>query len=83
MTPEEKALLENTYNLAKENNALLLGIKRSSRWSLWLKILYWVLIIALSVGAAHFFQGYLDVLQGVSGKAGGDSVSQQIQDLIN
>ena len=80
MTPEERTLLENTYNLAKENNELIRSLHRSSKWSMWLKVLYWVLIIGLSVGAFHFFQNYLSVLEGVSGK-GTSSISQQIRDL--
>ncbi len=84
MTPEEKALLENTYNLAKENNELLRALRRTSRWSLAWKIGYWAVIILLSFGALYFIQPYVQILEGLAGHptGGTNSTSQQIQDLL-
>ena len=59
MTPEEKSLLERTYKMAEENNAILRGIRRSNRWSTVFRVLYWVIIIGLGVVSYYFVQPYL------------------------
>ena len=68
MTPEEKSLLERTYKLAEENNAMLHSIKRSARISNVMKIVYWVIIIGSGFGAFYFFQSYIDSLRGAFGQ---------------
>jgi hypothetical protein len=60
MTPEEKSLLERTYKLVMENNTILRGIRRSNRIGTAMKVLYWVILIGLSVGALYFLQPYID-----------------------
>jgi hypothetical protein len=77
MTPEEKALLENTLSLVKENNEILRSIRRTSRISTALKVFYWVLIIGLSFGAFYFIQPYIDSIKGVDG--GNSSISNEVQ----
>ncbi len=67
MTPEEKSLLEKTYEIAKENNGLLKSIRRSNRISSILRVAYWVIIIGLSIGAYYFVQPYADYLFKVLG----------------
>ena len=62
MTPEEKSLLERTYKLTEENNKILHGLRRSVRWYSAYKVIYWVFIIGLSVGAFYVFQPYLNTL---------------------
>jgi len=62
MTPEEKSLLERTYKLTEENNKILHGLRRSVRWYSAYKVIYWVVIIGLSVGAFYVFQPYLNTL---------------------
>jgi hypothetical protein len=88
MTPEEKALLEKTYALAKENNDLLRAVNRRARWSSIVKIGYWTVIILLSLGAAYFIQPYVDMLKGLTGHADTTSsgsqngYAAQLQDLL-
>ena len=67
MTPEEKSLLERTYKLAEENNAILHGLRRSARWSIVFKSIYWIVIIGLSVGALYTIQPYLNIMTGALG----------------
>ena len=67
MTPEEKSLLERTLKLAEENNGLLKGLRRSNRVSTVMRILYWVVIIALSFGAFYLIQPYFTFLTGLTG----------------
>ena len=70
MSPEERSLLQNTYNLAKENNELLHSLLRRARLSTALKVFYWAIIILLSFGAYYFIQPYIDMLIGLGGQVG-------------
>ena len=67
MTPEEKSLLERTLKLADENNAILRGLRRSNRVSTVMRVIYWGIIILLSVGAYYYIQPYVNVLTGFMG----------------
>ena len=60
MPPEEKELLQKSVELGEENNRMLRAMKRSMLWSRIMSILYWVLIIGISVGAFYFLQPYVD-----------------------
>lgn len=87
MTPEEKSLLERTYKLAEENNIILHSIRRSNRFSAAMRIVYWVIIIGLSVGAYYLIQPYLQTVMGLYGQAtsilGGKQNSiNSLQDLL-
>ena len=62
MTPEEKALLEETAKLARENNKILRGIRRSNRLSAFFRIIYWAVIIGSAFGAYYFLQPYVNAL---------------------
>ncbi|MEK7641684.1 MAG: hypothetical protein AAB365_01670 [Patescibacteria group bacterium] len=62
MTPEERSLLERTYKLTEENNEILRKMRRANRFSLALRIGYWVIILGLTVGAFYFIQPYVDAL---------------------
>ena len=88
MTPEERSLLERTHELAKENNELLRNLKRRARLSNVMKILYWVVIIGISLGAFYFIQPYVDMVRGLTGGSStkennSNSYAQQIKDLLN
>jgi len=60
MNPNEKELLEKTYEMAKENNHILKGIRRTNRWSTFFRIFYWIVIIGISVGAFYYIQPYIN-----------------------
>jgi len=60
MTPEERHLLELTHKLAEENNRILVSIRRSNRVSAIFRVLYWIIIIGISVGAYYFIQPYVN-----------------------
>ncbi len=72
MSPEEKALLEKTHELAIENNKMLSSLLRRARISSAMKIFYWVLIIALSFGAYYLIQPYLEFLLNIGGQVTGN-----------
>ncbi len=44
----------------EENNKILRGIRRANRIGVVWRILYWLVIIGLSVGAYVYIQPYLD-----------------------
>ena len=60
MSPDEKDLMEKTFELAKENNHILRGIRRSNRWSIFFRVFYWLVIVGISVGAFVYIQPYLN-----------------------
>ena len=78
MTPEERELLDKTYQLTAENNDILRRLYRSHTWGRYAKIAYWGVIIFLSVGAYWLIQPYVNQLMAISGSAG-----QAVQNLHN
>jgi hypothetical protein len=62
MDQDDKNLLEKTYELSKENNHILKGIRSSNRRSSFIRILYWILIIGASIAAYYFIQPYIDTM---------------------
>jgi hypothetical protein len=68
MTPEEKALLESTHTLVKENNEMLQGIARRGKISFTFRAIYWTVIILISLGALYFLQPYVDAIQKFMGE---------------
>lgn len=72
MNPSEKDLLEKTYELSKENNNILRGIRSSNRWSMFFRILYWIIIIGIAVGAFYYVQPYIDMVLKAYGSIKGD-----------
>jgi len=69
MTPEEKNLLKEAVNLAKENQKILKKLHRAHILGRAVKIFYWVIIIGVGVGAFYFLQPYIDSLKGAFGGA--------------
>jgi hypothetical protein len=73
MSPEDRSLLESTHRLAQENNKILHSIRRNNRYATIFKVVYWVIIIGVSLGAFYFIQPYvesiLNVYRGVQGDA--------------
>ncbi|MFA6459247.1 MAG: hypothetical protein WCV79_02530 [Candidatus Paceibacterota bacterium] len=85
MTPEEKSLLERTYKLVEENNAMLRSVRRSSRITMILRGAYWLVIIGASIGAYYLIQPYIDFMLGlIKGGSGADiqSSASLFQDLL-
>ena len=88
MTPEERSLLERTDKLAEENNTILRSIRRSNRFSIILRVFYWVIIIGVSFGAYYFIQPYLETMMGAysqiqNGFSATPSNTNSIQDTAN
>ena len=62
MDSDDKNLLEKTYEMEKENNHILKGIRNASRWSGFFKFITWVIIIGASLATYYFVQPYVDTL---------------------
>ncbi len=59
MNPEEKQLLQKTYDLAEENNKILHKLKRANTRSALFRWFYWIIIIGISIGAFYFLEPYI------------------------
>ena len=81
MTPEERNLLNRIAETVDENNSILRGMRTSMRISRFFSILYWVLIIGVSIGAYYFIQPYLEQLMGVY--SGAQSDINNAKELLN
>ncbi len=62
MQPDEKKLLSETFELAKENNEILKKMRRASQWVTAFRVFYWAIVILLSVGAYYAIQPYINQL---------------------
>ncbi|HRH22374.1 MAG TPA: hypothetical protein PLB51_00065 [Candidatus Paceibacterota bacterium] len=75
MSPEEKDLLKRTFELAKENNALLLKMKKAVFLGTVMKVVYYGLILGSFFGAYYLIQPYLESFVG--------SVEQGSNDMLH
>ena len=60
MTPEERETLRRVAVLAEENNVILKKIIRNNRIATTFWLLYWLIIIGVSVGAYYYIQPYIE-----------------------
>lgn len=71
MDSESRKLLQETLELAKENNKMLSSVRRSMRIARVMSVVYWVFIIGSAVGAYYLIQPYveqlIDVYNGAKG----------------
>jgi len=87
MDPESKKLLEQTLELEQDNNKMLRSMKRSMLWGRVMNILYWLIIIGISVGAFYFIQPYfnkiLSLYNSISGsQQNANSSNTSFQDFL-
>lgn len=60
MTPEDHELLKRAVVLSEENNDMLRSIRRGMRWARFMTVVYWLIIIGISVGAYYYALPYID-----------------------
>ena len=63
MDPQSKKLLQDTFELAQDNNKILHGIRRSQRIASFMSLLYWVIIIGIALGSFYYLQPYTEQVQ--------------------
>ena len=62
MEQEERSLLEENLRMSRENNKLLLKVYGIQRWAQITRVIYWFLIIGISIGAFYFIEPFLSSL---------------------
>ena len=67
MEGDIKKLLEDNLNLNKENNRLLLKLYNIQRWAQVTRIIYWFIIIGITIGAFYFIKPFLSSILNVYG----------------
>ena len=60
MNPDEKQMLQESLELSRQNNAMLHSMRRIQKWASFMRIVYWILIIAVSYGAYKYTEPYLN-----------------------
>lgn len=56
---------QESKELLKENNKLLKKLVRSQRWSSITRAVYWIIIIAVTLGLYYYVQPYIDNARGL------------------
>ena len=60
MDPESKKLLEDTFNLARENNNMLHKIRKVQKWASFWSGLRVIIIIGVALGSFYFLEPYIN-----------------------
>ena len=71
MDPESKKLLENTFELTKDNNKLLRKIRGVQKWQAFYSIAKIVVIVGIALGAVYYLEPYVDKLIGLYNQISG------------
>ena len=61
---ELKALLQQSLKLTQENNKMLHAMRRSARWGIFFRIIYWFVILGGLAFSYYFIQPYLTAVLG-------------------
>ncbi len=69
MNPQEKELLEKTLEYTRENNKMLRAMRRSIRFSSFLRVAYWLIIIGLGIGLYQYLQPFLEEFKDIFNQA--------------
>lgn len=71
MDPEPKKLLEETFNLAQENNKMLRKVRSVQKWAIFWSGLKIIIIIGIALGSFYFLEPYInkmaDLYNSISG----------------
>ena len=78
MDPESKKLLEETFELEQDNNKMLRSMRRSMMWGRVMSVVYWLVIIGISVGAFYFIQPYFNKIIGLYNSIGGQDFFKKL-----
>jgi len=59
LEPEERRKFDELLALSRENNSMLKKMVNHMRWATFFRVIYWLIIIAISVGAYYILEPYL------------------------
>jgi len=62
---EDKKIIRENLELAKENQHLLKKIRRGQFFENVSRVFYWIIIIGASLGAYYFVQPYMDKIRDI------------------
>ena len=65
MDPDTKKLLEENQSVSKENNRLLLEVRKVQKRAQMIKIVYWAVIIIIGIGAYFAVSPYFTQLESI------------------
>jgi predicted MFS family arabinose efflux permease len=65
MDPESKKLLEDTFNLEKENNKMLRKVRSVQKWGTWWSIFKIIVVIGIAFGAFYFLEPFVNKFIGI------------------
>lgn len=60
MEPEDKKLLKETFELAKENNKLLRKVRGVQKWQAFWSVFRVIIILGIALGAAYYLEPYME-----------------------
>lgn len=60
MDPEDRRLLSESLKLAEDNNRMLRKLYGAMKWGRVMRLVYWLVILSLSLGVFYFIQPYVD-----------------------
>lgn len=81
MEPEDKKLLKETFELVKDNNKMLHSIRRGQRWASFMRMIYWLIIIGISIGAWYYLQPYVNKMISLYNQVSGSTSTVNSLDL--
>ncbi len=71
MDPDDRQLLKHIAVLVEENTVILRKLLRAEKMRRLVSALYWLAVIAISLGAYYLIQPYLDQLRSLYGDVRG------------
>ena len=75
MIENENQKLDDLIKLTRENNEILHGMRRHQRFASFVRALYWVVIIGVSVGSYYLVQPYFKAASDTYQKITGASIN--------
>ena len=57
---EDRKMIKRTLALAEENNKILKKLHRSLKWSRFFRMIYWLVVLGITLGAYYYIQPYID-----------------------
>ena len=83
MELEEKAILEETLALTKENNTMLHRVRRVQNRQAWWGVFKFILIISIALGSFYYLEPYLNKLVGLYSQISGKNANIDPSTLQN
>ncbi len=67
MEPEEREMLQRLLKLSEQNNRILRSMKRSVTIGRLMHMVYWIIIIAITVISYYYMRPYIETIKSTLG----------------